>query len=396
MVTSGYPQPAYESLKFYQEISMIRREVFACLEPHRRRYPKLIGQVTDALRSAKQNVIEGYGRDSLGSFLQHLKISRASLAEARGDLDDFSDDIPVIHEQCRAFVDRIDRTMFLLDRYVDSLYRLDQQGGWKTRWGDKRRKVTASNRVVTVSNRPASAGRSNPVVTVSNIRRRGSLQGGFTLLEVLIAASIFASIMLIAVSSFTKMNQLNDRAREVRAVAEAGRFVLDDLERAVSSANGADAKAATTTPPAAAVPAQQSLALCTGPTLLGQATSVLPATKLVTATSTATGATTIRSYYLDPVTKNRLIESIRDPLTGGTTANPITGTDVTIGVADFALTGTSAVAGAASQPYVTIDLTITAVPLRPGLGPVSQHFRTSIVSRDYNVNNHGTGTLCAN
>lgn len=215
------------------------------------------------------------------------------------------------------------------------------------------------------------------------------MQGGFTLLEVLIAASIFASIMLIAVGSFTKMNQLNDRAREIRAVAEAGRFVMDALERSVSSANGADQRQDTTTTPATTIPAQQSLALCVGPTRIDQATANSAATKLVTATSDASGVTTVRSFYLDSTQNNQFVQ-VENKVTPG---SPLTANDVT--VSNLKFTGVSAVPGATAQPYVTIDFDVVAVPLRAGIGTISQHFRTSIVSRDYAVNNHGQGTLCS-
>lgn len=72
-------QPDYENLKFYQNICEIRRIIMAITKRFRKTQMRSISQMQDSARSAKQNIREGYRKDSAALFANHIKISAGSL-----------------------------------------------------------------------------------------------------------------------------------------------------------------------------------------------------------------------------------------------------------------------------------------------------------------------------
>ena len=50
----------YENLKFYQDICEIRRFIYKITERFNKTHLRLVSQMRDAARSAKQNIREGY------------------------------------------------------------------------------------------------------------------------------------------------------------------------------------------------------------------------------------------------------------------------------------------------------------------------------------------------
>lgn len=63
----------YEKLKFYQDICEIRRLMYQITERFSRVNLRLISQMRDAARSAKQNIREGYKKEALESLYIVLK-----------------------------------------------------------------------------------------------------------------------------------------------------------------------------------------------------------------------------------------------------------------------------------------------------------------------------------
>lgn len=122
---------AYENLKFYQDICELRHLVYKYTVPFSRTHLKLVSQMRDAARSAKQNVREGYRRGSLPEFLRFLKISQGSLAELIGDIEDCREDRLITDEQFQALSELARSGAFLMSRYVQSLYKIEQEGTWK-------------------------------------------------------------------------------------------------------------------------------------------------------------------------------------------------------------------------------------------------------------------------
>lgn len=53
---------------------------------------RLVSEMKDAARSAKQNIREGYKRGTIGEFIHGINISRGSLEELEGDVEDCFED----------------------------------------------------------------------------------------------------------------------------------------------------------------------------------------------------------------------------------------------------------------------------------------------------------------
>lgn len=88
----------------------------------------------DAARSAKQNIREGYRKDSAGQFAQSIKISAGSLEELEGDVDDCLEDGFIDEEEYQILKKLFSQTNYQIDRYLDSLYKMNKEGKWKTRF----------------------------------------------------------------------------------------------------------------------------------------------------------------------------------------------------------------------------------------------------------------------
>ncbi len=88
----------------------------------------------DSARSAKQNIREGYRKDTAGEFGHSIKISAGSLGELEGDIDDCFEDGLIAKEEYNGLKSLFRQTNFQIDHYLDSLYRLNREGKWKSRF----------------------------------------------------------------------------------------------------------------------------------------------------------------------------------------------------------------------------------------------------------------------
>ncbi|KPK97029.1 MAG: hypothetical protein AMJ95_11270 [Omnitrophica WOR_2 bacterium SM23_72] len=129
---------AYENLKFYQNISLIRRNIFKITEKFFKTHSRLVGQMRDAARSAKQNIREGYRKDSAGQFAQSIKVSIGSLGELEGDIDDCFEDNLITKKEYDELKDSLGKTNYQIDRFLDALNKLEKEGKWKSRFGRSR------------------------------------------------------------------------------------------------------------------------------------------------------------------------------------------------------------------------------------------------------------------
>jgi four helix bundle protein len=126
-----YRKQAYEELKFYQDICEIRRLIFKITEKFAKKHMRLVSQMRDAARSAKQNVREGYRRGTVGEFIHSIKISQGSLEELSGDMEDCLEDGLISEEEFQTFVKLFRSSTYLSSRYIKSIYKLEENGKWK-------------------------------------------------------------------------------------------------------------------------------------------------------------------------------------------------------------------------------------------------------------------------
>lgn len=124
----------YEKLRFYQNICEIRRMIARITRNFTKGNWKLIDQMRDAARSAKQNIREGYRKDSAPEFGKYIKISAGSLEELEGDVDDCFEDGLIERADYDRLKQLFESTGYMIDRYLDSLYRMDKEGRWKRRF----------------------------------------------------------------------------------------------------------------------------------------------------------------------------------------------------------------------------------------------------------------------
>jgi four helix bundle protein len=133
-------QAAYERLKFYQDICMIRREIYRITEKFRKTHVRLVSQMRDAARSAKQNIREGYKKGSIGEFIHSIKISQGSLEELSGDCEDCEEDDLITKEEFDDLARLFQSAGYMSTRYLESLYKMEKDGTWRVPGASRRKK----------------------------------------------------------------------------------------------------------------------------------------------------------------------------------------------------------------------------------------------------------------
>jgi len=140
-------EAAYEKLKFYQDICDIRWLIYRITERFRKTHLRLVSQMRDSSRSAKQNIREGYKRGTIGEFIHSINISLGSLEELSGDVEDCLEDGLIKKEEFERLAKLFRSANYMAGRYLESLYKMEKEGTWKTP-RDKFKKqphVTSSN-----------------------------------------------------------------------------------------------------------------------------------------------------------------------------------------------------------------------------------------------------------
>jgi len=131
---------AYEDLKFYQDICELRRFVYRITERFKRSHPRLVSQMRDAARSAKQNIREGYRKGSVGEFIRSIKISQGSLEELSGDCEDCNEDNLITKDEFNRFARLFQSASYMSTRYLESLYKMEREGTWRVPGNSYRKK----------------------------------------------------------------------------------------------------------------------------------------------------------------------------------------------------------------------------------------------------------------
>lgn len=127
-----YEEP-YKKLIVWKNLCELRKKVFIATEKFKRDNIRRVGQMNAAARSAKQNFSEGYKKGSIGQFINFCNISRASLEELYEDIQDCFEDKLINETDYQDLRDLSKRTMYLLDRYIKSLFKMKKDNTWKKR-----------------------------------------------------------------------------------------------------------------------------------------------------------------------------------------------------------------------------------------------------------------------
>ena len=135
-VTGGYKRllkvkAAYKNLKFYQDTCQIRKLIYQITERFLKSHLRLVSQMRDAARSAKQNIREGYKKGTAGEFAHSIRISRGSLEELSGDVEDCKEDGLVTEEDFDQLSKLILSADYMSSRYLLSLSKMEREGKWK-------------------------------------------------------------------------------------------------------------------------------------------------------------------------------------------------------------------------------------------------------------------------
>jgi four helix bundle protein len=216
---------AYEKLKFYQNICDIRKIIYKLTERFSK-HIRLVSQMRDAIRSAKQNIIEGYSKDSAGEFLHSIKISKGSLNEAEGDINDCFEDKLINESEHQNLKILFQTTNYQMGRYMDSLIKLDRKGLWKKRWSLQPKATNCNLKVtspkVTLSNLSVTSG--TPDVTLRNLPKSNLKRGSaliITLLIITVISAIGFGIGRLTIAEIKQSTRMEDSVG-AESAAESG------------------------------------------------------------------------------------------------------------------------------------------------------------------------------
>ena len=121
----------YEKLKFYQDICEIRKMIQTITQKCDKTNLRLISQMRDAARSAKQNIREGYGKGSLAEFMRSVRISQGSLEELSGDMEDCLHDRLISKEEYEKFLKLYQSASYMSNRYLRAMGQNINKKKWK-------------------------------------------------------------------------------------------------------------------------------------------------------------------------------------------------------------------------------------------------------------------------
>ena len=111
----------YKKLVVWRNSKTLRAMVYQITASFPKSELRRVSQMRDAARSVKQNIQEGYQRHSLAEYIRGLDISKASLAELQGDIEDCREDGVVTEQVFTEAFDLCKRTDYLFMRLLQSL-----------------------------------------------------------------------------------------------------------------------------------------------------------------------------------------------------------------------------------------------------------------------------------
>lgn len=131
----------YEKLKFYQDICEIRRLIYKVTSRFEKSHLRLVSQMRDAARSAKQNIREGYTKGTLGEFKHSIKISQGSLEELSGDIEDCLEDQLISDKEFENFKNLYRSASYMSTQYLKAMSQKTQVSSWKVPFSNSKRNL---------------------------------------------------------------------------------------------------------------------------------------------------------------------------------------------------------------------------------------------------------------
>ncbi len=122
----------YEKLIVWQNAYKLRRLIYETSKKLPKSEFRRSSHIQETARSVKQNIQEGYLRPTINDYIRFLVISRSSLGELIGDIQDCFDDKLITMEEFQKLDSLAGRTDYLLMRLIQSLYQKKKKGTWKT------------------------------------------------------------------------------------------------------------------------------------------------------------------------------------------------------------------------------------------------------------------------
>ncbi len=117
----GLMGKGYMNLIVWKNASELRKLVYEITDKFPNKEMRRVSQMRDSARSIKQNIQEGYKRNTIGDYIHHLSIAQGSLGELSGDVDDCLEDNLINISQYKRLDSLINRTDYLLMRLIQSL-----------------------------------------------------------------------------------------------------------------------------------------------------------------------------------------------------------------------------------------------------------------------------------
>ena len=127
-------QPGFKKLAVWKNSFELRKSVYEITKRFSLEEMRRVSQMRDAARSVKQNIQEGYCKNSLGEYIRSLEISKGSLAELIGDIEDCYEDNLMSRHEFERFDSLCKRTSYLFDRLLTALYKKRKEKTWEKRW----------------------------------------------------------------------------------------------------------------------------------------------------------------------------------------------------------------------------------------------------------------------
>lgn len=110
----------YRKLIIWKNAREIRQRVYVIARKFPKAEMRRVSQMNDAARSVKQNIQEGYFKSTKG-YRQSLVISRGSINELRGDLDDCFEDGLISEKEHKKLDARVAQTDYLITKVINGL-----------------------------------------------------------------------------------------------------------------------------------------------------------------------------------------------------------------------------------------------------------------------------------